>query len=184
MWLVCTGAISGNLPFRLSPGQYVVGRTRTANIVVKDLTVSKRHARLVCTGKALTVEDLDSRNGTFVDEQPAEQTPAEIGSRIRFGAVVCMVCPTAMMPTSSEESESTFDVGGANLPTIAIDGLTPAQQQVLRLVLRGLDEDAIATELRRSWHTVHTHLKAIFKHFEVHTRVELVAKLLRTGPAG
>lgn len=179
MWLVSTGAVAGNLPFRLQPGEYVVGRSRKAEIVIRDLTISKRHARLVCSGRSLIVEDLGSRNGTFVNERRADHTPAERGSTLRFGSVLCMVSPSAMMPVDSLDSESTFEVGGRSLATLAITGLTPSQQEVLSLVLRGLDEAAIAVQLKRSWHTVHTHLKAIFKHFGVHSRTELIAQLLR-----
>ena len=71
MWLVSTGAVMGSLPFRLEPGQYVVGRTPGADIVIKDMTLSRRHARLVRTANSLTVEDLGSLNGTFVDGERA-----------------------------------------------------------------------------------------------------------------
>jgi DNA-binding CsgD family transcriptional regulator len=178
MWLVSTGAISGNLPFRLDPGNYVVGRSKKAQIVIKDLTVSKEHARLVCSGRSVTVDDLGSRNGTFVNEEPAKQTPAEIGSTLRFGSVLCMISPAAIIPIASVDTESTFAVGGPGSPTLEIAGLTPAQREVLALALRGVDESAMAQSLGRSAHTVHTHLKAIFKHFDVHTRAELIARLL------
>jgi len=59
-----------------------------------------------------------------------------------------------------------------------IDGLTPAQQEVLRLALCGLIEATIAERLGRSWHTVHTHVKAIFKRLEIHSRTELLAIML------
>lgn len=177
MWLISTGTISGNLPFRLNPGSYVLGRSQTAQIVIKDRTVSKKHARLTCTRNSVSVEDLGSRNGTFVDEEPAQQTPAEVGSRLRFGSVLCMISPTAMMPASLD-SDSTFAAGVPGSPTLPIDGLTPAQQDVLAQVLSGKDEAAIAQFMGRSAHTIHTHLKAIFKHFQVHTRPELLARLL------
>jgi DNA-binding CsgD family transcriptional regulator len=178
MWLVSTGAISGNLPFRLDPGKYVVGRSKKAQIVIKDLTVSKQHARLVCASRSVVVEDLDSRNGTFVNEERAKTSPAEPGSTLRFGSVLCMISLTAMMPVASVDSDSTFAAGGPASPTLEIAGLTPAQREVLDLALRGADESAIAASLGRSWHTVHTHLKAIFKHFDVHTRAQLLARLL------
>ena len=59
MWLVSTSSVSG-LPFELKPGEHVVGRSRSAQIRIKDRTVSKEHARLVCRGKVVLVEDLGS----------------------------------------------------------------------------------------------------------------------------
>src|SRR5688572_13668435 len=173
MWLVSTGAIAGNLPFRLNPGEYVVGRSKKAQIVINDLTVSKLHAKLLCGSKSVTVRDLASHNGTFINEQPAGRAAAEIGSRIRFGSVLCLLSPTAMIP--AEDGESTFSAPIGRDSTMDVKGLTPAQQDVLRLVLRGMDETEISRRLDRSWHTIHSHLKAIFKHFDVHTRAELIA---------
>ncbi|MFI5907642.1 FHA domain-containing protein [Dactylosporangium sp. NPDC051541] len=51
--------------------------------------VSRRHAEIRCDGTALTVTDLESTNGTFVNDTriPAgEPTTARPGDRIRFGA--------------------------------------------------------------------------------------------------
>jgi len=183
MWLVSTGSVTGSLPFRLEPGQYVVGRTKGADILIKDLTLSRRHARLVRTSKGLIVEDLDSLNGTFVNEERATRLPAELGSEIRFGAVVCLVSPSALVPTRAVDPESTFAAVTLNSKTVYIEGLTPAQLEVVRYALRGLDEAAIAAKLQRSVHTVHTHLKAIFRHFEVHSRPELIVKLTKFQPA-
>jgi pSer/pThr/pTyr-binding forkhead associated (FHA) protein len=177
MWLVSTGSVSGSLPFRLEPGQYVVGRTPGADIVIKDMTLSRRHALLVRTNQGLVVEDLDSLNGTFVDGERTNRAAAEIGGEIRFGAVICIVSPSALIPASLLDLESTFAARALASKTVEIEGLTPAQTEVLRHALRGLDEAAIAARLKRSVHTVHTHLKAIFRHFEVHSRPELIVKL-------
>jgi DNA-binding CsgD family transcriptional regulator len=179
MWLVSTGSISGNLPFRLERREYVVGRSRNADLLIKDFTLSRKHARLSCELESATVTDLGSLNGTYVNEQPADDTVAHLGDRLRFGSVTCMLCSTAIIPSESIDAESTFAAAVPSGPVPSMDGLTPAQQQVLRQVLQGLDEAAIAAQLGRSWHTVHAHLKAIFKHFDVHSRVELVALLLR-----
>jgi DNA-binding NarL/FixJ family response regulator len=179
MWLVSTGSIAGNLPFRLSPGDYVVGRSRSADLLIKDFTLSRRHAVLSCKAEVAVVKDLGSKNGTFVNEELADDTAARLGDRIRFGSVTCMLCSTAIIPAKSVDGESTFTAAAPTGPLPDIDGLTPMQQEVLRLVLLGRDENVIAEQLRRSWHTIHTHLKAIYKHFQVHTRAQLVALLLQ-----
>ena len=90
-------------------------------------------------------------------------------SRLRFGSVLCLLAPVAMLPAPTHGSG---------------DGLTPAQHEVLHLVLQGLDEPSIAQRLDRSGHTVHTHIKALFKRFDVHSRAELLAKLLAGKKSG
>jgi len=51
--------------------------------------VSRRHAEISATGTGLTVTDLQSVNGTFVNDQritPGEPVPVRPGDRVRFAA--------------------------------------------------------------------------------------------------
>lgn len=66
-----------------------VGRNQTLGIVLEDVEVSRRHARLSPSNGAVTVEDLGSRNGCFVNEQPIDG-PREVrpGDRLRIGLTV------------------------------------------------------------------------------------------------
>lgn len=36
MWLVSTGEVCGNLPFRLEGGKYLVGRSREAQVLIEE----------------------------------------------------------------------------------------------------------------------------------------------------
>jgi len=47
--------------------EYSVGRVETNAIVINDTTVSSRHARIVRNGDGFWLEDLQSRNGTYVN---------------------------------------------------------------------------------------------------------------------
>ena len=60
---------------------------------------------------------------------------------------------------------------------MTIDGPTPAQQEVLRLALRGLSETTIAERLPRSWQEVQTQMKAIHEHVGVQTRAKASVRL-------
>lgn len=64
-----------------------VGRVPGNDIVVEDPSVSRKHAELNFDGEALTVRDLGSSNGTFVNEAPADGLPLEDGDVVRFGEV-------------------------------------------------------------------------------------------------
>jgi DNA-binding CsgD family transcriptional regulator len=59
--------------------------------------------------------------------------------------------------------------------------LSPRQKQTLRLLLGGDAEKQIATKLSLSRHTVHEHVKAIYRSIGVSSRGELLAKFLRKG---
>jgi len=51
-------------------GQLLIGRDGNCDIVIPDRQVSRQHARVTNTGKGITLEDLGSKNGTFVNNQP------------------------------------------------------------------------------------------------------------------
>jgi DNA-binding CsgD family transcriptional regulator len=61
---------------------------------------------------------------------------------------------------------------------LAARGLTPAQERIAALVLRGLPTRDITAQAHVSAHTVQEHLKAIFDKFGVRSRRELVAAVL------
>ena len=60
---------------------------------------------------------------------------------------------------------------------LAAHGLTPAQDRVAALVLRGRSTQQIVNELGISAHTVQEHLRAVFDRFGIGSRRELVAAL-------
>jgi DNA-binding winged helix-turn-helix (wHTH) protein len=64
-WLVLDGK---RLPLRL--GENILGRDADDGIRIESATVSRRHARIVVDEDGATLEDLESKNGTFLDDQP------------------------------------------------------------------------------------------------------------------
>lgn len=73
---------------RLHDGENVVGRDAVCDVIVDDATISRRHARIVITDGTATIEDLGSKNGTFVDGE-AVDAPLVLRDRqtITFGEV-------------------------------------------------------------------------------------------------
>jgi DNA-binding winged helix-turn-helix (wHTH) protein len=72
----CTLAWAGQHA-RLEPGENVLGRDPSADIHVDAVGVSRRHAVIVVEPEQVTLADLTSKNGTFVDGR-------------RVGAPVCL----------------------------------------------------------------------------------------------
>lgn len=52
--------------FALTEGEHLIGREPAVTVWVDSPKVSRRHARIVVHGRRATIEDLDSKNGTFV----------------------------------------------------------------------------------------------------------------------
>src|SRR6266404_4757292 len=53
--------------FPLKEGANILGRDATADIQIDDTTVSRKHAAITIREDAVTLEDLDSKNGTYLD---------------------------------------------------------------------------------------------------------------------
>src|SRR5262249_35269420 len=56
----------------LADSEAVIGRDPGVAIVVSSPRVSRRHARIVLASGAATLEDLHSKNGTFVNDRRVE----------------------------------------------------------------------------------------------------------------
>jgi DNA-binding winged helix-turn-helix (wHTH) protein len=81
--------LSEHARMALAPGENILGREGDGVIVVKSATVSRRHARIVLDATRGIVEDLGSKNGTFVNEQRVSgPTPVVHGDRIRIGPLL------------------------------------------------------------------------------------------------
>ena len=52
----------------LEPGNYIIGRSPYAHIIVPDKLVSRRHARVFYANNRWYIEDLGSKNGTILDD--------------------------------------------------------------------------------------------------------------------
>ena len=65
----------------------LIGRDPACGLVLEDTRVSKRHAQLSWNGHGWTLEDLDSKNGTTVNGEPARGAELRDGDRISFGGL-------------------------------------------------------------------------------------------------
>jgi pSer/pThr/pTyr-binding forkhead associated (FHA) protein len=55
-----------------------VGREDSADIIIDDETLSRRHFVIQSDGTHYHLIDLESENGTFVDGKPVRQTPIKL----------------------------------------------------------------------------------------------------------
>ncbi|HMI91228.1 MAG TPA: FHA domain-containing protein, partial [Polyangiales bacterium] len=66
-------------------GEVVVGRGEGADLRIADQGLSRLHARFQCVGGSVTVTDLGSRNGTFVQRQAVQQALLAVGDFALLG---------------------------------------------------------------------------------------------------
>ena len=70
----------------LGDGENVIGRAGEAHVLVDSAKVSRRHAQIMVTENGATIEDLGSKNGTFVGSAQIQgRTPLADGDVITIG---------------------------------------------------------------------------------------------------
>jgi hypothetical protein len=75
--------------YPLLDSAYTLGRAPDNTISIADGSVSSRHARILRTPEGFVLEDLQSRNGTFVNgEQVADKRLLADGDLIRLGKII------------------------------------------------------------------------------------------------
>lgn len=78
---------------RLLDGENLIGRGEEVAVRIDVEGVSRRHARIVVDGGRFTLEDLGSKNGTYLREQRLEGPAAlEDGDAFRLGRTAMVFC--------------------------------------------------------------------------------------------
>jgi len=116
--------------FPIRRGETVVGRSPYCSIVLSNSQSSRQHCALRLEGEALSLIDLDSANGTWLnDVRVTEPRQLEAGDIIRVGTDVLEVLPTQSIngerdrptthsrcPPDTGESESTQSMSFEEVP--------------------------------------------------------------------
>jgi len=167
---------------------FVVGREADCDLVVDDDMVSRHHARLVYSDDGLTVEDLDSRNGVFVNQvRIGAPTLLAHGDVLALGLKSYEVVdlqvvprnktPTLPMPFGSPDADGPEPVTLA--PRIGV--LTEREREVFELIVLGHTQREIAERLHLSVKTVESHRAHIAEKLRCRTRAELVQYAITAG---
>lgn len=94
----------------------VIGRSADCHLKIASTEVSRKHCRLTVTDHEVLVEDLNSSNGTFVDQErlpPARPTPVAPGARLNVGPATFIVEYT---PPATLETMPTTVLKSADVP--------------------------------------------------------------------
>ncbi len=145
-----------------------VGRGSSVDVQLRDLSVSKLHAEIICRGSYAYVADLGlSRNGTRVNGRPAARRVLEDGDVLSFGSARCRVGGLAREDITAE----------VELRKQAAPELTRRECDVLNSLCRpALSDEAfvapatareIATDLVVTEAAVKQHLLRLYQKFRI-----------------
>lgn len=71
--------------YPLSKAEIIIGRHLGSDIFLDDITVSRKHARIITDDKEFILSDLGSLNGTYVNENLIEETRLKDGDEVQIG---------------------------------------------------------------------------------------------------
>jgi len=135
--------------------ELLIGRGTECGIVLTDPLCSRVHAVLTCDANGWRVRDAESRNGTLVNGQKADEAMLDDGHTIQLGTTEFLFHQSSEPPTTTSEAD-----------------LTPTQTIVRDLPLPGESADSITAESR------HAHVQSAEQIEELLLLYQLTIKLL------
>jgi S-DNA-T family DNA segregation ATPase FtsK/SpoIIIE len=87
----------------LGVGVHTVGRSEEATICLDDPRTSRLHASINITTDTITLADLASTNGTYLDDSPVgtQPLPLVVGSTVRIGDTLLILRPVDAVPAAT-----------------------------------------------------------------------------------
>ncbi len=170
---------------RLQAGEQIVGRLLESQLCLLDPSVSRQHAKIDVRDGHATVFDLGSANGTFVNGERIQQAKLKPGDEVRFGSLRFRLTSSASRRPLADENEATMDAEEAKqqraLHHPCAVKLTEAEKRIYLELLTLKTEQRIADDRYLAKETVHNHAKQIYIKFGVHSKAELIRKVMGGG---
>ena len=86
-FVVTTGPKTGSV-IVIDKKEMIVGRDNSADIVLKEKLMSRNHIKIKSTDKQITVKDLGSTNGTYVNNKAIHKKSLKDGDEIQVGDLI------------------------------------------------------------------------------------------------
>ena len=142
----------------LKTGQTIVlGRLKGCDVVLDDEAASRRHVTITARERLCVVADLQSANGTFVNERRTATTELEKGDKVRIGSTVLELIDTnvpgsGVRLTHSTTSLSIVETRSHTLVQRAVD---PNKLEFLSRVSRRKDDADLLASAQKYLTTLH-----------------------------
>lgn len=130
------------LPLR--SGSYVLGRSASAQIVLDDALASRRHAQLVVQSSGVSVEDLGSINGVFVNGQRIQgRQELEVGDRVVIGKQELVLLSEGSPVSDAPGRMAAVTLAGLDMSKVAPDDSESTHQADVLELLGGVAEKVL-----------------------------------------
>jgi transcriptional regulator with GAF, ATPase, and Fis domain len=154
-----SGPLEGRI-FLLTEDEVSIGREPSNQISLLDSLVSRRHSVIRKNGEGFLIQDLDSRNSTFVNNVPVKERMLTDGDQIRIGKST-LVFQGLTKDDGDGKASLKFDTeptpGGPTLILRKQDAiyLQPSQLQALRATERIVRDLNVLLNFSKSLNLVH-----------------------------
>ena len=137
----------------LTPGQTIIaGRTVQCGLQLDDPSVSRRHCSLTFDRGVLQITDLESANGTFVNERQVREATARPGDLIRLGAAVIEIRDPAGI---AQRPDQTVMVDESTVESVIQRRIEPSSFEWLAQSEGAAPELALLKRAQRHLSTLH-----------------------------
>jgi DNA-binding CsgD family transcriptional regulator len=155
----------------------VVGRGVGVDLQLHDESVSRRHASLCLLETDLLIEDLQSRNGTWVNGTVISSPVClSLGDQIAIGSHAFV-----LVNPNFERTDRVTQPIVADPNAITLAALSPRERTVFPMLASGLSQREIAARCGVSVKTVETYRTRISHKLGLQNRAELIRYALDAG---
>jgi hypothetical protein len=109
---------------QLNDGANRLGRGDATDFKIPDASVSSSHCQIVVSEGSVSIQDLGSTNGTFINGAPVQEDKLQNGQTIRLGGVEMMFYSDAPQPVTISPAA----------PRLRLSGMTHAPEQTSSVV--------------------------------------------------
>jgi len=108
--------------YEITDEPITVGRDSSETIQILDQGASRRHSEVFRVGEMCFIRDLDSKNGTFVNDERIAEELLQVGDKIRIGNTIFVFDESgASMEAAAARAKIEFDHDAPVGATIEID---------------------------------------------------------------
>jgi HD-GYP domain-containing protein (c-di-GMP phosphodiesterase class II) len=142
----------------VNTGQTIaLGRLKGCDVVVDDEAASRRHCTITAREDACVVSDLQSANGTFVNEKRISTTELQRGDKIRIGSTVIELIDSSAQHAAARSAPSTtsLSIVEARSQTMVSRAVDPTKLEFLSQVYKRKDEADLLQSAQKYLTTLH-----------------------------
>jgi predicted component of type VI protein secretion system len=108
--------------FELKGDRTTIGRLEDNAFRLAEASVSGHHCEIAVEGAEVRVKDLNSTNGTFINNQPVKEGVLQPGQVLRLGQVELRLDDGTPPPAAKKQHAHTMPIGGVKVDDLEKTG--------------------------------------------------------------